>query len=336
MDVKKIIHQGPGKTIYIEIGQNTLFPNRVFHFFTDEYFCEKTKETSVIPGKGALTNRLSALFFSQLKKWDVDTHFLWVRDMCTCAMKDITPLPFGLRMYCKADEFMAKHFSLEAGTSFSPLLIEYTNSQGSYGSYGLNEDFLVALDWIDQDDLEDLVALALRCVHGFRGFFGAKDLQLISMDLSFGRSLEGDFVLMGHFSPETLCLQWEKDNSFWGGRYLEQDPQGHYHWFTSMFIPQEETSYNNKDMEELDFLWPQKPTLRIVKNDLLEDVSLKNSTHDIAPENLIDKHNPIEVLSLDNGKKEDKIQNPLDGFENVIHLTDFLHKEEPEEEDLWF
>ena len=330
MDVKKIIHQGPGKTIYVEVGPNNLFPSRVFHFFTDEYFCEKTKSTIFIPGKGALTNRLSALFFSQLKKWNVDTHFLWVRDMCTCAMRDVTPLPFSLRVYCQADEFMAKHFSLELGTAFSPLLIEYTSNQESYQSYGLNEDFLIALEWIDQEELEDLVTLALQCVHGFRGFFGAKDLQLISMDLSFGRNMDGDFCIIGHFSPETLCLQWEHNNTFWGGRYLKNNPQEHYQWFTAMFLPQEISQYDqgNQNTIESEFLWPQKPILRVVSppSPIINDEMI----------NCEEKLPDTQVI-YNSFNQQNQQQNPLENFQNVIHLTDFLHKADmEEEEDLWF
>lgn len=346
MDVKKIIHQSPGKTIYIEIGPQASHPHRVFHFFTDEYYCKKTHSTILMPGKGALTNRLSSLFFAQLKKWDVDTHFLWVRDMCTCVMKDMTLLPFGLRIYCKADEAMSKNFSLDVGTSFSPPLVEYVNTQEKQDmSYSLNEDFLVALQWIDEEDLEDLLTLGLRCIHGFRGFFGAKDLQLIFMDFSFGRNDHGDFTVMGHFSPETLCLQWEKDGSFWGGTYMEQEPEKHYEWFTAMFLPQE-IPLRSFTPKNHDALKGEKPYLHLVsweKNQKEEeDNDLKNNLNskDISQEEHSlpftpqenDSSCPKEDLSSKHQKKNPPI---LDNFENVVYLADFLHKE-PQEEDFWF
>jgi len=196
---KKIIDQFPGHTIYQ--AEN---PGHVYHFFRDTYCCPITGFEKEIPGKGALSQRISSFLFSKLSQMHIPNHFLGTRNMRESLMQATQPLPFSLRIHSRAGADLSADFHVPEDTVFDPPLIEYITTSTRYHA---NDDFLMAMGWVDQDDIDEIHGLALRTTHCLQGLLMAWDFSMIEMHLNLGRSFEEPFVVAGNLTPETLVLR---------------------------------------------------------------------------------------------------------------------------------
>jgi phosphoribosylaminoimidazole-succinocarboxamide synthase len=204
---KKIIDQFPGYTIYQ--GES---PGHVYHYFSDVYCCPITKKTKEIIGKGALCNRISAFLFSKLSQLNIPNHFLSSRNMRESLVQATNPLPFSLRIHNRASLDLSKTFHVPEDTVFDPPLIEYITPSEKYHA---NDDFLMAMGWVDQDEVDELQALALRTTHCLQGLFVAFDLSLIEIQLTVARSFDDPFLVAGPLSPENFLVRDLRTGDLW-------------------------------------------------------------------------------------------------------------------------
>jgi phosphoribosylaminoimidazole-succinocarboxamide synthase len=204
---KKIIDQFPGHTIYE--GDH---PGQVYHFFSDTHCCPITGLSREIPGKGALSHRISAFLFSKLTQLNIPNHFLGTRNMRESLMQATHPLPFTLRIHSRANADLSKDFHIPEDIVFDPPLIEYITPSLKYHA---NDDFLMAMGWVDQDEIDEIHALALRTTHCLQGLLVAWDLSLIEIQLTLARSFEDPFVVAGPLAPENLLLRDLRTGEIW-------------------------------------------------------------------------------------------------------------------------
>lgn len=207
MTHKKIIDQFPGHTVYQ--GDH---PGQVYHFFSDTHHCPITGATQEIPGKGALSHRISAFLFSKLAQLHIPNHFLGRRNMRESLMQASQPLPFALRIHSRASLEFSKDFHVPEDILFDPPLIEYTTSSKKYHA---NDDFLMAMGWVDQEEMDEIHALALRTTHCLQGMLVAWDLSLVEMELHIARSFEDPFMVAGPLAPENLLLRDLRTGDIW-------------------------------------------------------------------------------------------------------------------------
>jgi phosphoribosylaminoimidazole-succinocarboxamide synthase len=205
---RKIIEETPGKTIYA--GRTV---HEVYHCFTDSFICPHTAQTLSAPGKGALTHRLNAFLFSRLQSLGVPTHFVRTCNMRESLMAKTYPLPFTLRLHCRSGTALAQECGMQEGFVLDPPILEY---RGHSPHVHLNEEFLLALGWLDQDEIEDMRAMALRVAHTLQGVFAAFDVGLIGLDLTIARSMGESFLIAGELGLEQLCLQDLRTGQHWG------------------------------------------------------------------------------------------------------------------------
>ena len=207
MTYRKIIDQFPGYTIYQ--GES---PGQVYHCFSDTYCCSTTGTSTEIHGKGALSHRVSAFLFSKLAQLSIPNHFLGTRNMRESLLQATNPLPFSLRIHNRASLALSNAFYVPEDTVFDPPLIEYITPSTQYHA---NDDFLMAMGWVDQDEIDELQALALRTTHCLQGIFVAFDLSLIEVQLNLARSFEETFLVAGPLSPEQFLLRDLRTGAIW-------------------------------------------------------------------------------------------------------------------------
>jgi phosphoribosylaminoimidazole-succinocarboxamide synthase len=204
---KKIIDQFPSHTVYE--GEN---PGDVYHSFGDTYHCPITGTAKEIHGKGALCHRISAFLFAKLTQLNIPSHFVGTRNMRESLMQATQPLPFNLRIHSRASPEIAHDFEVPEDMVFDPPLVEYLTASSKYHA---NEDFLTAMGWVDQEEMEEIHALAIRTTHCLQGLFVACDLGLIQIELTLARSFESPFVVAGTLSPENLLLRDLRTGQIW-------------------------------------------------------------------------------------------------------------------------
>ena len=187
-------------------------PEHVIHFFSDTWHSPSTGTSVEIPGKGALSHRISAFLFSKLTQIGIPNHFLSTRNMRESLVQDSYALPFTLRVHSYPSPDLSKDFDMPEYTNFDPPWVEYITSSSKYHA---NDDFLMAMGWVDQDDIDEIHALAVRTSHGLQGLFAAWDLALIQMELTLARSFQDPFVVAGTLAPEQFLLKDLRTGHLW-------------------------------------------------------------------------------------------------------------------------
>jgi phosphoribosylaminoimidazole-succinocarboxamide synthase len=218
MEHKRILTQTPGKTIYAGTKEG-----EVYHCFTDTYYCPLTQQTVDIPGKGAISHRLSTFFFSKLHHLGVPTHFIRTINLRESLMYATETLPFDLRIRCVSSPCFSKDFGTPEGKIFDSPMVEFIHKDRI-----LSESMIMALEWMDLADLDQLQTLTLKIVDYLRGMFMGVGLNLMELTLTMGRGFEDDFFLAGAFSPETFCVKDVESGELWSMPF--DSPQGQPAW----------------------------------------------------------------------------------------------------------
>jgi phosphoribosylaminoimidazole-succinocarboxamide synthase len=83
------------------------------------------------------------------------------------------------------------------------------------------EEHIIAFGWASQQDLEDMVALALRVNDFMSGVMMAVGIKLVDFKIEIGRIWEGDFqrlIVADEISPDS-CRLWDVES----GQKLDKD-----------------------------------------------------------------------------------------------------------------
>lgn len=194
---KTEIYKGKRKILFE--GQDPY--NYILHY-TDETPCG-----TLIPGKGAINSRISAMLFSQMSQLGIPNHFIKNLNMREQLVRAADPLPIRIRVYNSINDDLHSRFQIQKGRILSRPLFEFlfkkTNqviSREHIMSFGLANDL----------ELEDMTFIVQRIGDFLFGFFGAFRLRLASFFIEFGRIDLGDYneqmeiIVLDELSLDTL------------------------------------------------------------------------------------------------------------------------------------
>ena len=83
------------------------------------------------------------------------------------------------------------------------------------------EEYIIAFGWASQQELDDIVALALRVNDFLSGVFYGVGIKLVDCKIEVGRVWEGDFmrlIVADEISPDS-CRLWDMES----GKKLDKD-----------------------------------------------------------------------------------------------------------------
>ncbi|WP_368187791.1 phosphoribosylaminoimidazolesuccinocarboxamide synthase [Aestuariibius sp. HNIBRBA575] len=212
----KKIYEGKAKVLYEGPEQGTLV-----QYFKDDATAFNAEKKAVIDGKGVLNNRLSEFFMTGLHNIGIPTHFLKRLNMREQLIRaaEIVPLEVIVRNYAAGS--MAKRLGMEEGTQLPRPIIEFSYKDDSLGDPLVPEEYIIAFGWASQQDLDDIVAMALRVNDFLSGVMFGVGIKLIDFKIEFGRVYEGDFqrlILADEISPDS-CRLWDIET----GEKLDKD-----------------------------------------------------------------------------------------------------------------
>ncbi len=204
----KILYEGPEPGTYVQ-------------YFKDDATAFNAEKRAVVDGKGVLNNRLSEFFMTGLAAVGVPTHFikrLNMREQLIRAV-EIIPLEVIVRNYAAGS--MSRRLGLAEGTQLPRPIIEFCYKDDKLGDPLVPEEYIIAFGWASQQDLDDIVALALRVNDFLSGVMHGVGIQLVDFKIEVGRIWEGDFmrlIVADEISPDS-CRLWDRET----GRKLDKD-----------------------------------------------------------------------------------------------------------------
>jgi phosphoribosylaminoimidazole-succinocarboxamide synthase len=213
---RKKIYEGKAKILY-----EGPEPGTIVQYFKDDATAFNAEKRDVIDGKGVLNNRLSEFFMVGLNSIGVPTHFMKRLNMREQLVRacEIIPLEVIVRNYAAGT--MAKRLGIEEGTALPRPIVEYCYKDDSLGDPLVTEEHIAAFGWASQQDMDDILSLALRVNDFMSGLMYGVGIKLVDFKIEIGRVYDGDYqrlIVADEISPDS-CRLWDIET----GRKLDKD-----------------------------------------------------------------------------------------------------------------
>ncbi len=212
----KMIYEGKAKILY-----EGPEPGTLVQYFKDDATAFNAEKKDVIDGKGALNNRLSEYFMNGLMQIGVPTHFIKRLNMREQLIRQVEIIPLEVIVRNTAAGSISKRLGIEEGTQLPRPIVEFSYKDDALGDPLVPEEYIIAFGWASQQDLDDIIALALRVNDFLSGVMLGVGIKLVDFKIEIGRVWEGDFqrlIIADEISPDS-CRLWDMET----GEKLDKD-----------------------------------------------------------------------------------------------------------------
>jgi len=213
---RKKIYEGKAKILY-----EGPEPGTLVQYFKDDATAFNAEKRATIEGKGVLNNRLSEFFMNGLAQVGVPTHFLKRLNMREQLIRQVEIIPLEVIVRNFAAGSMAKRLGMDEGMRLPRPIVEFSYKDDSLGDPLVPEEYIIAFGWAAQQELDDMVSMALRVNDYMSGIMHGVGIKLIDFKIEFGRLWDNEFprlVLADEISPDS-CRLWDNET----GRKLDKD-----------------------------------------------------------------------------------------------------------------
>jgi phosphoribosylaminoimidazole-succinocarboxamide synthase len=200
------VYEGKAKILYEGPEPGTL----IVHY-KDDTTAFNNQKKAIIDGKGVLNNRISELIFTKLNDIGVPTHFLKRLNMREQLIRAVEIIPLEVVVRNVAAGSLAKRLGLTEGTALPRSIIEFYYKNDELGDPMVSEEHVTAFGWATPQEIDDIMALAIRINDFLSGLFLGIGIRLVDFKLEFGRLYEGEMmriVLADEISPDS-CRLWD-------------------------------------------------------------------------------------------------------------------------------
>lgn len=213
---RKKIYEGKAKILYEGPEPGTLVQH-----FKDDATAFNAQKRATIEGKGVLNNRMSEFFMNGLGQVGIPTHFLKRLNMREQLIRQVEIIPLEVIVRNFAAGTMAKRMGMEEGTRLPRPIVEFSYKDDALGDPLVPEEYIAAFGWASQQDMDDIVAIALRVNDFLSGVMFGVGIKLIDFKIEIGRIWENEFqrlVVADEISPDS-CRLWDIET----GQKLDKD-----------------------------------------------------------------------------------------------------------------
>ncbi|MFT7311135.1 MAG: phosphoribosylaminoimidazole-succinocarboxamide synthase [Paracoccaceae bacterium] len=203
---RKKIYEGKAKILY-----EGPEPGTLVQYFKDDATAFNAEKKDIIDGKGVLNNRLSEYFMTGLNTIGVPTHFIKRLNMREQLIRAVEIIPLEVIVRNFAAGSMSKRLGLEEGSPLPRPIVEFSYKDDKLGDPLVPEEYIIAFGWASQQDMDDIVALALRVNDFMSGVMYGVGIKLIDFKIEIGRVYDGDFmrlIVADEISPDS-CRLWD-------------------------------------------------------------------------------------------------------------------------------
>ena len=181
MSRRRRIYEGKAKVLYEGPEPGTLIQH-----FKDDATTSNSKKHEVIEGKGVLNNRISEYLFQRLNDIGVPTHFIRRLNMREQLIREVEIIPLSVAVR-----------NVAAGEQLGDPMV--------------SEEHITAFGWATPQEIDDIMALAIRVNDFLCGLFLGVGIRLVDFKMECGRLWENDLmriVVADEISPDS-CRLWD-------------------------------------------------------------------------------------------------------------------------------
>jgi phosphoribosylaminoimidazole-succinocarboxamide synthase len=207
MSRRRRIYEGKAKILF-----EGPEPGTIVQYFKDDATAFNNQKRGTITGKGVLNNRISEYIMTKLGEIGVPTHFVRRLNMREQLIKQVEIIPLEVVVRNVVAGSLAQRLGLEEGTALPRSIIEFYYKNDKLGDPMVSEEHITAFGWASTQDLDDIMALALRINDFMVGLFLGVGIRLIDFKIEFGRLYDDQdmmrIVLADEISPDS-CRLWD-------------------------------------------------------------------------------------------------------------------------------
>ncbi len=213
---RKKIYEGKAKILY-----EGPEPGTLVQYFKDDATAFNAEKRATVEGKGVLNNRLSEFFMKGLAQVGIPNHFLKRLNMREQLIRQVEIIPLEVIVRNFAAGSLSTRFGMAEGTPLPRPIVEFCLKDDKLGDPLVSEEHIMAFGWAAQQDLDDMVSLALRVNDFMSGVMLAAGIKLVDFKIEIGRVWDNDFqrlIVADEISPDS-CRLWDVET----GQKLDKD-----------------------------------------------------------------------------------------------------------------
>ncbi len=213
---RKKVYEGKAKILY-----EGPEPGTFVQYFKDDATAFNAQKRAKVEGKGVLNNRLSEYFMKGLTQVGIPNHFIKRINMREQLIRQVEIIPLEVIVRNFAAGSLSKRLGMPEGTALPRPIVEFCLKDDALGDPLVSEEHIGAFGWASQQDLDDMIALALRVNDFMSGVFMAVGIKLVDFKIEIGRVWDNDFqrlIVADEISPDS-CRLWDMETS----RKLDKD-----------------------------------------------------------------------------------------------------------------
>ncbi|HUX47519.1 MAG TPA: phosphoribosylaminoimidazolesuccinocarboxamide synthase [Desulfosporosinus sp.] len=204
MEKLELRYEGKAKRVY-DTDESGYF----WVAYKDDATAFNGEKKGQIVDKGEVNNQLSALFFEEIEKAGILTHFVRLlsdRDMLVRSL-DMIPLEVVVRNIVAGS--LAKRLGVEEGYVLSQPVVELYYKDDELGDPMVNDSHVAAMGWASDENTKEIQVLGLKINEILRAILVKAGIDLIDFKLEFGVA-NGKVYLGDEISPDT-CRYWDME-----------------------------------------------------------------------------------------------------------------------------
>ena len=224
MSRRRRVYEGKGKILY-----EGPEPGLLVQHFKDDATAFNNKKHNRVEGKGVLNNRISEFLFQRLSEIGIPTHFVKRLNMREQLIREVEIIPVELVVRNVAAGSLAKRLGLEEGTQLPRSIVEFYYKSDELDDPIVSEEHVTAFGWANPQEIDEMIALALRINDFMTGLFLGVGIRLVDFKIEFGRLFDNEMmriVLADEISPD-CCRLWDiKTQDKMDKDRFDKDPDG--------------------------------------------------------------------------------------------------------------
>lgn len=206
MNRRRRIYEGKAKILYEGPEPGTLVQH-----FKDDATAFNAKKHEVIDGKGIINNRISEYLFQRINDIGVATHFIRRLNAREQLVREVEIIPLEIVVRNIAAGSIVQKLGLEEGAALPRSIIEFYYKNDALNDPLVSEEHIMAFGWAAPQEIDDIMALAIRVNDFLSGLFLGVGIKLVDFKIECGRLWEGDamrIVVADEISPD-CCRLWD-------------------------------------------------------------------------------------------------------------------------------
>ena len=211
MSRRKKLYEGKAKILY-----EGPEPGTVVAYFKDDATAFNAQKKAVLEGKGVLNNRISEYIMGHLNRIGLPTHFIKRLNMREQLLREVEIIPLEVVVRNVAAGSIAQRLGLTEGEPLPRSVVEFYYKNDELQDPLVAEEHITAFNWASTQDIDEMLAMALRVNDFVGGLFAAAGIRLVDFKLEFGRVYDQNdnvrVILADEISPDS-CRLWDMDTN---------------------------------------------------------------------------------------------------------------------------